>query len=131
MKISSYSANNSLSLLFIINLLLQPGQSGHAPTLANNKPHVKHIKTQNAFARLNTKQRGTRYAGHGPVPGQLATVHRTGQNRRPGTPQRGNGKPGKRGNQETRTSRDLMHFYLGMRFFSSRNASTHHDLMIR
>jgi hypothetical protein len=33
---------------------------------------------------INTTLRGTRYAGHGPVPGQLATVHRTGQNRKPG-----------------------------------------------
>ena len=126
--------------------MLQPGTSGHGLLFAHyliQCKHKKHKSTQNAFARINNTLRVTRYAGHGPVPGQMATVHRTGQNRKRGPAwTAATGKRETTGNEETRKrgpaasrlkrNRVAIHFYATPSFFSPRiNASTHHDMLIR
>ena len=83
--------------------------------------------TQNAFNRLNTTP--TRYAVRGQLAislhiGKRCGLYRETQNAaQPGPPERG--KPG------PRTNRKPIHFYPDKCFFSPRNASTHHDMMIR
>ena len=95
--------------------------------------------TLNVFTRLNTTP--TRYAVRGQLAISLHIGKRWGPYRetqnaaQPEPPERGNGKPGETRKRETpgdqtQTKRNSIHFYPDKCFFSSRNASTHHDMLI-
>jgi hypothetical protein len=110
----------------------------HANTLAHYPMPCKHKMTHNVFTHLNTNS--TRYAIRGQLAISLHIGKRLGPYRetvnaaQPGPPERGNGKPGETrpaGNgDQTQTKRNSIHFYPDKCFFSSRNASTHHDMLI-